>query len=153
MPFLLGQCLTSTVVSPFIRATTRRSYLWQVITLNNIKRAGPYVKKNMNFPNAHKNKLYLLGLRVHPQVANAKWWWYHAITSPTGVGVKKEHSKIHLGVNASACTTDRVTLAVLFPTHRAFRKIKTRVSLALLLTKDTFTTRSHRLSRVILGWF
>ena len=33
---------------------------------------------------------------------------------PDRGGIEKEHSKIHLGINASACTTDRVTLAVLF---------------------------------------
>ena len=58
---------------------------------------------------------------------------------PDRGGIEKEHSKIHLGVNA-ACTTDRVTLAVLFPARRAFRKIKTRVSLALLLTLDILAT-------------
>ena len=32
---------------------------------------------------------------------------------PDRGGIEKEHSKIHLGVNASACTTDR-DIAVLF---------------------------------------
>ena len=56
-------------------------------------------------------------------------------------------------LSASACTIDKVTLLMFFPTRRAFRKIKTPVSLAL----DTSANTRHWLSsslnlRVILKY-
>ena len=46
------------------RLTDTCDWLFHCLTWSNIQRAGPYVKRIMTFLIAHKNRLYMLGLRT-----------------------------------------------------------------------------------------